>query len=98
MLDSLYKMLAAACSMSGKVFKLRLSFICFVNWGTHLFSEGVPVNKKSEITEDLAGALSGLGVDEGFFCFWSGIFLGATFFDEILPFPVKGIPLQLLVG
>ena len=43
-------------------------------------------------------ALSGLGVDEGSFCFWPGIFLGATFFDEILPFPVKGIPLQLLVG
>ena len=98
MLDSLYKMLAAVCSMSGKVFKLRLSCICFINWGTHPFSEDVPVNKKSEIAEDLAGTLSGLGVDEGSFCFWPGIFLGATFFDEILPFPVKGIPLQLLVG
>ena len=66
---------------------------------------GVPISvrvslsiRKSEIAEDLAGALSGLGVDEGSFCFWPGIFLGATFFDEILPFPVKGIPLQLLVG
>ena len=57
MLDSLYKMLAAACSMSGKVFKLRLSCICFINWGTHPFSEDVPVNKKSEIAEDLAGGV-----------------------------------------
>ena len=56
MFDSLYKMLAAVCSMSGKVFKLRLSCVCFINWGTH-FSEGVPVNKKLEIADDLAGGV-----------------------------------------
>ena len=43
-------------------------------------------------------ALSGLGVDEGSLGFSPGIFLGATFFDEILPFPVEGDSSAIICG